>query len=77
MNQNPVTTEEVRIADVPIWLKPTLTVKQAAALTDIGEAKIYEMMKEDKAGHFSLHVGRKVLIKREAFLIYLNKTNRI
>lgn len=55
---------------VEIKDKINLTVEEAAALTNIGKAKIYELVKE-KDCDFSLQIGKKILIKREPFTKYL------
>lgn len=57
---------------VPIYQKATITVDEAAALTNIGKIKIYSLVKE-KDCDFSLQVGKKILIKREPFIRYLMK----
>lgn len=57
---------------VPIYQKVTITVDEAANLTNIGKIKIYELVKERDCD-FSLQVGKKILIKREPFIRYLMK----
>lgn len=57
---------------VPIYQKVTITVDEAAALTNIGKIKIYELVKERDCD-FTLQVGKKILIKREPFIKYLMK----
>lgn len=56
--------------EIPIYQKVNLTVEEAAALTNIGKTKIYELVKE-KDCDFSLQIGKKTLIKREPFTKYL------
>lgn len=58
--------------NVPIYQKVTITVDEAAALTNIGKIKIYSLVKERDCD-FSLQVGKKILIKREPFIRYLMK----
>lgn len=58
--------------NVPIYQKISLTVGEASALTNIGQAKIYELVKERDCD-FTLQVGKKILIKREPFIRYLMK----
>lgn len=58
--------------NVPIYQKINLTVVEASALANIGQAKIYELVKERDCD-FSLQVGKKILIKREPFIRYLMK----
>lgn len=57
---------------VPIYQKVTITVDEAAALTNIGKIKIYGLVKERDCD-FTLQVGKKILIKREPFIKYLMK----
>ena len=55
---------------VPIWYKVSLTVEEAAEYSNIGVNRIRELCKEPMT-KFSFKVGKKVLIKREAFDEYL------
>lgn len=57
---------------IPIYQKVTITVDEAAALTNIGKIKIYDLVKERDCD-FTLRVGKKILIKREPFIKYLMK----
>lgn len=57
---------------VPIYQKVTITVDEAAELTNIGKIKIYDLVKERDCD-FTLQVGKKILIKREPFIKYLMK----
>ncbi|RKM55695.1 helix-turn-helix domain-containing protein [Butyrivibrio sp. X503] len=56
--------------EVPIWHKASLTVEEAAAYTNIGLNRIRELCKVPH-NNFTFLVGRKILIKREAFDKYL------
>ena len=51
---------------VPIWEKQNLTVEEAAQYSNIGEGKLYELLKHPRCD-FALHIGKKCLIKRKAF----------
>lgn len=55
---------------VPIWLKTNLTVKEAAAISGIGERSIREMA-ESEGAHFAFRLGNKVLINRQLFDQYI------
>lgn len=58
---------------VPIWEKTTLTIEEAAAYSNIGITKLYEITNNPRCG-FILHVGtRKRLIKRKEFERYLSR----
>lgn len=59
-------------ADVPIWQKVNLTIKEASALFGVGENKIREITEDDNCP-FVLWVGSKRLIKRRLFESYLDK----
>lgn len=57
---------------VPIKDKVNLTIEEAAAYSNIGQNRIDEMARQPNCP-FVLYVGRKKLIKREAFKEYLKK----
>lgn len=57
-------------ANVPLWEKLTLTLKEAAALSGIGINKLREISNDEECG-FVLYVGNKRLIKRKPFDAYL------
>lgn len=63
--------EENRL-DIPFWLKLNLTIKEAAAYSNIGINRIDEMLKEPKCD-FVLYVGNKKLVKRKDFEQYIAK----
>lgn len=52
--------------NIPIWEKITLTIPEAAALSNIGLNKISEMACNPRCP-FVLYVGKKKLIKRKEF----------
>ena len=59
------------INSVPIHLKMTLTIKEAAEYSNIGINKIDEMLKQPNCP-FVLYVGNKKLVKRKAFEAYID-----
>ena len=61
-------TEEKRVT---IYLKRQLTVEEAAEYSGIGQRKIRELAKREDAD-FTLHCGRKLLIKRKRFDDYID-----
>lgn len=61
------------IESVPIHLKVTLTIKEAAEYTNIGINKIDSMLRM-KGCPFVLYVGSKKLVKRKEFEAYLSQT---
>lgn len=63
-----------QITQVPIHLKTTLTIKEAAAYSNIGINKIENMLRTPNCP-FVLFVGAKKLVKRKEFEQYIsNKT---
>lgn len=59
------------IENVPIHLKVTLTIKEAAEYSNIGINKIDSMLRM-KNCPFVLYVGTKKLVKRREFEEYLS-----
>ena len=49
---------ETKALEIPFWLKVTLTIKEAAAYSNIGINKIEELLKQPKCD-FVLYVGNK------------------
>lgn len=62
--------------EIPFWLKVTLTIKEAAAYSNIGINKIEELLKQPKCD-FVLYVGNKKLVKRKEFEQYISKSLEI
>ncbi len=72
-----MTKNETKTLEMPFWLKLNLTIKEAAAYSNIGENRIRELL-ENPQCPFVLSVGnKKKLIKRELFEKYVEKTNWI
>ena len=57
---------------VPIWLKTTLTIREAAEYSNIGINKIENLINGPNCD-FVLYVGRKRLIKRKHFEQFIEK----
>lgn len=57
--------------NVPIWNKLNLTIKEAAAYSNIGINRIEELLKQPKC-NFVLFVGNKKLVKRREFEQYIS-----
>ena len=57
---------------VPIHLKMTLTIKEAAAYSNIGINKKIESMLRSPNCPFVLYVGSKKLVKRREFEQYIS-----
>ena len=61
----------VEVLQVPIHLKMTLTIKEAAAYSNIGINKIESMLRSPNCP-FVLYVGYKKLVKRREFVQYIS-----
>ena len=57
---------------VPIYLKVTLTIKEAAEYSNIGINKIENMLRAPNCP-FVLYVGTKKLVKRKEFEEFISK----
>ena len=57
---------------VPIHLKMTLTIREAAAYSSIGINKIEKLLRTPNCP-FVLYVGSKKLVKRKEFEEYIRK----
>lgn len=57
---------------VPIQLKMTLTIKEAAEYSNIGINKIDSMLKQPNCP-FVLYVGTRKLVKRKEFEEYIRR----
>ncbi len=67
---------EAKALEIPFWLKMNLTIREAAAYSNIGINKIENMLKEPKCD-FVLYVGNKKLVKRKEFEQYISKSSEI
>ncbi len=64
-----VSSDEIR---VPIHLKMTLTIKEAAEYSNIGINKIDAMLKQPNCP-FVLYVGTRKLVKRREFEEFIRR----
>ena len=62
----------VKIEKVPINLKLTLTIKEAAEYSNIGVNKLDDMLRTPNCP-FVLFVGNKKLVKRKEFEEFISK----
>ena len=60
---------------IPIWLKPNLTIREAAAYSGIGEQSLRELVDSSDTS-FSFHVGKKCLINRKLLDEYIESLCR-
>lgn len=61
---------------VPVWEKYNLTIKEAAAYSNLGEKRIAELLDEPDC-KFLLMKGSHKLVKRKAFEAYLDQAEVI
>ena len=64
---------DIMLTDVPLDVKPLLTLKEASRLTGIGINKLRDMSNERNC-NYVLFVGRKRMFKREALLRFLEES---
>lgn len=62
--------------EIPFWLKMNLTIKEAAAYSNIGINRIEELLKQPQCS-FVLYVGNKKLVKRKEFEKFLEENIEI
>lgn len=67
---------EAKTLEIPFWFKVTLTIKEAAAYSNIGINRIENLLKQPKCD-FVLYVGNKKLVKRKEFEQYISKSLEI
>lgn len=77
MERDFIEMTEENTLKIPFWLKMNLTIKEAAAYSNIGENRIRELV-ENPQCPFVLSVGnKKKLIKRNLFEKYVENVNWI
>ena len=62
--------------EVPVWEKATLTLEEAAAYSNVGVNRLREISDAENC-NFVLWVGKKRLIKRKLFEVFLEKSYSI
>lgn len=72
MEQEGASQQSAQIERVPIHLKMTLTIKEAAEYSNIGINKIDSMLRSPNCP-FVLFVGTKKLVKRKEFERYISE----
>lgn len=71
MEQEGALKESAQTEQVPIHLKMTLTIREAAEYSNIGINKIDNMLRSPNCP-FVLFVGNKKLVKRKEFEQYIS-----
>lgn len=61
---------------IPIWEKANLTIKEAAEYSNIGINRLEALLKKPNCS-FVLYVGKKKLVKRREFELFLSRTLEI
>lgn len=61
---------------VPISEKIALTIEEASQLSNIGQNKLYDLVKSPRCT-FVLYVGNKRLIKKKEFLKFISENIEI
>ena len=56
--------------NVPLWVKPNLSIKEASAYSRIPTSKLYEITERQDCS-FVLWIGSRRMIKRKAFEQYI------
>ena len=57
---------------VPIWMKYTMSIEEAAQYFRIGENKLRKMVRENRDADFVLWNGSRPQIKRKSFEKYID-----
>jgi excisionase family DNA binding protein len=57
---------------IPIWLKPTLSIAEAAIYSGISSGKLYQMTEQEDCP-FVIWIGSRRIIKRKSFDEYLER----
>lgn len=68
--KNNATLADTPAKDIPLEMKPLLTLKEASIYTGIGINKLRDMSNERNC-NYVLFVGRKRMFKREPLLKFL------
>lgn len=63
---------EIVSYDIPLWLKPVLSVTETSIYTGISANKIYEMSESEDCS-FVIWIGSRRVIKRKSFEEYLER----
>lgn len=66
-----------KINEIPIWMKYTLTVEEAAVYFRVGENKLRKIIAENKDADFLLWNGTRPQIKRKKFEEYIDNVGVI
>ena len=62
---------------LPIWEKPTLTIKETSQLFNIGINRVRQVAKQYSDLGFVVKIGTHTLIKRKAFEDFINQSNEL
>ena len=71
-------TENVKTSkfNIPVWHKLNLTIEEAAAYSNIGIHRLYELTEQEDCP-FVLWIGSRRVIKRKSFDEYIEKMGSV
>ena len=71
-------TENVKTSkfDIPVWHKLNLTIEEAAAYSNLGIHRLYELTEQEDCP-FVLWIGSRRVIKRKSFDEYIEKMGSV
>lgn len=71
-------TENVKTSkfDIPVWHKLNLTIEEAAAYSNIGIHRLYELTEQEDCP-FVLWIGSRRVIKRKSLDEYIEKMGSV
>ena len=71
-------TENVKTSkfDIPVWHKLNLTIEEAAAYSNIGIHRLYELTEQEDCP-FVLWIGSRRVTKRKSFDEYIEKMSSV
>lgn len=67
----------MKINEIPIWEKYTLTIEEAALYFRIGQGRLRQIVAENPNADFILTNGNRVQIKRKLFEQYIDMATAV
>lgn len=62
----------MKMNEIPVWEKYTLSIEEAADYFRIGQKRLRQLVAENPDADFVLQVGNRTLIKRKLFEQYID-----
>lgn len=69
--------ETLGVSGIPIYLKYTITIDEAARYYGIGSKKLRQIVADHPMGDFYLEIGRRLLLKRRQFELFLDSASTL